>query len=542
MKKRWFVLLTAAALTVALAGCGASKKEDKSGTDEQYKVLRVGWSYEPSSMDPHRANEDAAYDALRMMVEGLVRNINGEAVPGIAKSWEVSDNNMEYTFHLRKSVFSDGSPVTARDFHYSILRLLDAAKGNEKADSAFIIKNAERYFKGECGPEEVGVEVKDDYTLKLTLAVPTFPIIFANWPFCPMKKDFVETKGELYGTEAEHQLTNGPFNLAIWEHDSRIVLKRNPNYWNADAVYLSEIVGIINASGDTAVDMMLVKELDLVELNSQDQVKILIDNGFASSSFTSAYQDLHINHRGKTKETGRFLQNTSFRKAVNYAIDREALVTTVYTTSIPAFRLTAPNETGKNGYFNEEYPYIGWPTKADPVKAKEYLEKALKELGVGAAQIPTFTMLCFDSQGGLMALQAVQDMLLKTLGIKTEIDPQPIPTMIAKVYGSDYDFWRGGVSLGQVDWLEEVVKSYYSTIGAPYNYQNKEFDALYDKAAAATSWNERKDIMLELEKHFCENVVDLILNWQQIYVVHDPKVKGMFMSTYLDYTFADIKD
>jgi oligopeptide transport system substrate-binding protein len=526
-------------LAASLVGCGGSQSAGKAGGP---KVLTVGWPYEPASMDPHRANEDAAYNALRMMVEGLVRNVKGQAAPGVAKSWDVSKDNMEYTFHLRKSVFSDGSPVTAADFQYSLMRLLDPAKGYEKADAAFIIKNAERYYKGECPASEVGIEVKGDYTLKLTLAVPTFPVVFADWPFAPMKKDFVEEKGAQYGTEAANLLTNGPFTLETWEHNSKLVLVKNPKYWNAGAIALSEIDALINAAGDTAVDMMLAHSLDLVELINIQQATALTDGGFLVDSYASNYQFLHVNHKGKTPATGRFLSNVNFRRAFNYAIDRSALVATVYTTSLPATRLTAANELGVKGSFNTEYPYEAWPASADVAKAKEFLDKALQELGATAKDIPTFTMLCYDSQSSLMALQAIQDMLRKNLGVVCVLDPQPLPSMIAKAYGSDYDFWKGGSSLGEVDWLSSVATAYYSNKGAPYNYADKQFDALYDKAAAATAWKDRKAAMFDLEKYFCDNVVDILLTWQQEYVVHDAKVSGLTMSTYLDYTFADVKN
>lgn len=528
--KRWFAVSLVFILAVALAGAETATT-----------VLRVGWPYEPASMDPHRANEDAAYDALRMMVEGLVRNVNGEAVPGIAESWEVSPDNMEYTFHLRKSCYSDGSPVTAKDFQYSFFRLLDPTKAFAKADSAFIIKNAEAYYKGKCKADDVGIEVKDDYTLKLTLAIPTFPIVFSDWPFCPLKKSFVEAKGATYGSEAANLLTNGPFTLKTWEHDSKLILVKNPNYWNAGSIALSEIHAFINATGDTAVDMMLAKQIDLAEFNNRNQVKVLQDKGFAVDSYASNYQFLHINHKGKNKDTGRFLSNVNFRRALSYAIDRQALVATVYTTSIPATRLTAPNEQGVKGKFNTEYPYSGFPATANPAKAKEYLALALKDLGLSASDIPTFTMLCYDSQGSLMALQAIQDMLKKTLGVNCVIDAQPIPSMIAKVYASDYDLWKGGVSLGEVDWLDAIAKSYLSSAGAPYNYKDATFDALYSKAAQATTWKARKDRMFDIEKYYCENVLDLLLNWQQVYVVYTPKLEGLYTTTYLDYTQASFK-
>lgn len=530
MKKRWQIALAVFALAAAVAGA--------AGPGSEGPVLRVGWPYEPASMDPHRANEDAAYNALRMMVECLVRNVNGEAIPGVAESWDVSPDNKEYTFHLRKSRFADGSPVTAKDFQYSLFRLLDGSKAFAKANSAFVIKNAEAYYKGKSKAEDVGIEVKNDYTLKLTLAVPTFPLVFSDWPFSPMNKSFVESKGTVYGSEAANLLTNGPFTLKTWDHDSKLVLVKNENYWDADSISLSRIEASINAAGDTAVDMMLAKQLDLVEFSNRNQVKVLQDKGLSVESYASNYQFMHINHKGKNEKTGRFLSNLNFRKALSYAIDRQALVATVYTTSTPSSRLTAPNERGVKGKFNVEYPYSGFPTAADPVKAKEFLALALKDLKLTAADIPTFTMLCFDSQSSLLALQAMQDMLKRNLGVTCEIDAQPIPSMIAKVYASDYDLWKGGSSLGKIDWLDDVAKSYISSAGAPYNYKDPAFDALYAKAAAATTWKDRKDRMFELEKNFCANVVDLLLNWQQIYVVHTPKLDGLNMATYLDYTYA----
>ncbi len=534
MMKRWLIILTVCALAVNLAG--AQGANDGSNT-----ILKVGWPYEPASMDPHRANEDAAYNALRMMVEGLVRNVNGEAVPGIAESWEVSADNKEYTFHLRKSRFSDGSPVTAKDFQYGFFRLLDSSKAFAKANSAFVIQNAEAYYKGKSKAEDVGIEVKNDHTLKLSLAVPTFPLVFSDWPFSPMSKAFVEAKGAVYGSEAANLLTNGPFTLKSWDHDSKLVLVKNENYWDARSISLTEIDAFINAAGDTAVDMMLARQLDLVELSNRNQVKTLTDKGFAVESYASNYQFLHVNHKGKNEKTGRFLSNANFRKALSYAIDRQALVSTVYTTSTPSTRLTAPNERGVKGRFNLEYPYTGFQVDDNPAKAREYLGLALKELGLGASDIPTFTMLCFDSQGSLMALQAIQDMLKKNLGVTCAIDAQPIPSMIAKVYASDYDLWKGGSSLGKIDWLDDIAKSYLSNAGAPYNYKNAAFDSLYQKASTATNWKERKDRMFDLEKYYCDNVVDLLLNWQQVYVVHNPKLGGMYMATYLDYSQADFK-
>lgn len=339
MKKKIALLLTAAMTLSMSTGAFAEEAE---------KVLTIGWPYESSTLDPARASDDASYRVVRLVTDALLRNVNNEAMPGAAESYEANEDNTEYIFHLREdNMFSDGTPITANDFAYSYERLLNPENANENATAGYAIKNGLAYNMGECEASELGIEVIDDYTLKLTLECPTYPLDFTVWSFAPVSQTLSDELGVAYGAEAENMLGNGPFVLTDWVHDSEMTLVKNENYWDADSINLDKIVIKINAKADTAVDMLLAGELDAADMDTMMQVNTLTDSGFSYVTNNSGIECLHINHAGLTEDAGLFLSNTNFRKALNYAIDRNALVAAAYTTDVPATRLIGVSEAGK---------------------------------------------------------------------------------------------------------------------------------------------------------------------------------------------------
>ena len=533
MKKKIAVLLTAA-MTMSMA-TGAFAEEAE-------KVLTIGWPYESSTLDPARASDDASYRVVRLVTDSLLRNVNNEAVPGAAESYETNEDNTEYIFHLREdNMFSDGTPITANDFAYSYERLLNPENANENATAGYAIKNGLAYNMGECDASELGIEVVDDYTLKLTLEYPTYPLDFTVWSFAPVSQEMSDEMGVAYGAEAENILGNGPFVLTEWVHDSEMILEKNENYWDADSINLDKIVIKINAKGDTAVDMLLAGELEVADMDTMMQVNTLTDSGFSYAINNAGVECLHINHAGLTEDAGLFLSNTNFRKALNYAIDRNALVAAAYTTDVPATRLVGVSEAGVESTFQEEYPYEGWTAAADAEKAQECLNLALEELGKTVEDIPTFSMLCYDSENNMIALNAIMDMWDKTLGVKCEIDAQPIQNMLQKMYTGEYDFWKGAITVSGADSLGYA--DYYVTDGGLFNYNNAEFDELQNTAKYATTWEARKDAIFAMEQYMCDDVVDLYLTWPQTYYVYDSSLTNVCVDiNAIDITYADIAE
>ena len=533
MKKRIAILMAAAMAMSVSTGVFAEEAE---------KVLTVGWPYEASTLDPARASDDASYRMVNLLVEPLLRNISNEAVAGAAERYEANEDNTEYTFYLREdNMFSDGTKITANDFAYSIQRVLDPEKANENANGLYVIKNGAAFNMGECEASELGIEVVDDYTLKLTLEYPAYPLDFTSREYSPVSQALSESADIAYGAEAENLLGNGPYVLTEWTHDSEMILEKNDNYWNADAVNLDKIVVKVNASGDTAVDMMLAGELDVADMGSMMQVDTLTASGFSSAINNAGVECLHINHAGLSDEAGLFLSNANFRKALNYALDRNALIMAAYTTDIPTTRLIGASEAGVEATFQEEYAYEGWTTAADAEKAQECLNLALEELGKTVEEIPTFSMLCFDSETNMIALNAVMDLWDKTLGVKCQIDAQPIQNMLQKMYTGEFDFWKGAITASGVDSIG--YGEYFVSDGGLFGYNNAEFDALYKDAKYATSWEARKDAIFAMETKLCEEAVDLFIAWPCTYYVYDSAIEGVTVNKdAIDFTFADIAE
>ncbi len=558
--KKLLALLLCVAMVLSLAACAGAKDDQPADNDSNAetpadndnnnpssdgdsageKVLTVGWPYDPASLDPARASLDSDYRVLVATNEPLLRNAGGEVQPGSAESYEASDDLTEYTFHLRRSnVYSDGTPITAADFAYGLQRLLNPDEAYDQAVIGFLIKNGEAYYNGECAVEDLGIEVVDEYTLKLTTEYPAYPQNFCRWEFSPINQAKAEELGIEYGADATKVLTNGPFTATSWVRDSEIVLEKNPNYWNADAIKLDKVVLKINATGDTAVDMMMTGELDVAGVTTKVQADTLLDSGFTYEIQTNGVQCVHVNHAGNTPETGLFLSNVNFRKALSAAIDRDAMVATAYTTDIPATRMVMPNEQGKEGLFGEEYPFEGWSTSADPEKAQEYLALALEELGKTADEIPTFSILCMDSSSNMVAMNAIMDMWSQTLGIQCEIDAQPIQNMLQKMLDGEFDFWKGGIEIGAVD-SSGLFENYLSTT-TNYGYYSDEYDALYNAVLNATTWEARKDAMFELEQFFFEEMIDLGVTWISSYYVYSADVTGLQMdNSGINFVYADV--
>jgi oligopeptide transport system substrate-binding protein len=570
MTRRSISLLLAAFMIIALiAGCDSKQptptptptpSDKPSGTSQTpssapseapqdvFKSVRIGVSYDPNTFDPAELNLDSSYAAAYIIYEALLRDVNGTVGPGLAETWEHNADMTEWTFRLRDSKYSDGTPITAEDIRYAIMRTLDPAAGHGNAAGLLTLKNANEYFEGTASAEDVGVKVLDAKTLKLTYANPVFEYEFTSFSYAPLKKDFVEPLGIEYGSSADKVICSGPFTLKEWVADSSFTLVKNENYWDAASIEMDEIKFLIGGSGnDTAVDMMLTDELDITYFTTMNQVNSLADAGFSYQSITSSYRCLNLNHQGASEAMKPFMNNVNFRKAINLAIDREALCASVLTTDTPAYRLTAPSEKGVEKAFNEEYPYQAWPTRADPTEAKRYLQIALDEFGKTVADVPPLVLLCFESQSSVTILSAVQDMLRNNLGLESEISSQTIGNMIAMAFGGEYDLWLGGNATTVPDWHVGFAQSYHSTgyAGAPglRGYNKPEFDTLYNKVSSSTDYKARKDALFELEKFMCEDVFNIIVSWTNTYYVHNPDITNVYYRANGDpyYAFLDIK-
>lgn len=238
--------------------------------DKPEKVLNVDITSDIPTMDPSKATDVSSFTVMNNTMEGLTRiDKDGKVEPGVAESWEVSEDGLTWTFKLRKdSKWSNGDPVTAKDFEYSWKRTLNPETASEYGYIMDDIVGAKE--AADKGSDGVGVKAVDDYTLevKLNRKVSYFPELVSFQVFFPQNQKFVESQGEKYGTTADAQLYNGPFTLTSWKTEDQYAMTKNPDYWNKDIVKLDTINTKVVKETSASVNLYEDGQIDRCLLDS----------------------------------------------------------------------------------------------------------------------------------------------------------------------------------------------------------------------------------------------------------------------------------
>ena len=211
MKKKVTGLFLAAAMTMGIAVAANAGEA----------VFCYSVVTEPTTLDPDKANSIGDNEVIHACQESLVRNTAGEITPGIAESWEVSDDGLTYTFHLRETYWSDGVQVTANDFVYGLQRLMNPETASEYAFIGEYIKNGYAVETGEMDPSELGVKAIDDMTLEITLEAPTayfLSMMGSSAQYSPVRQDIAEQYGTDFAATADKNVYCGPFILSSSEN------------------------------------------------------------------------------------------------------------------------------------------------------------------------------------------------------------------------------------------------------------------------------------------------------------------------------------
>ncbi len=463
--------------------------------------LAFAMTVDAPSLDQQKASSSASFSVGRGIYEGLVRLENGVTpMPGIAESWEISDDGMKVTFHLRDAKWSDGSPITAHDFEFGLKRLLDPETATPYAFQGYIVKGALAYNEGKGSRDDVGVKAIDDKTLEYTLeySAPYFIPMVYNMQYYPVKEEFVKAQGEKFAQEPENMLYNGPFVLKEWKHEEYLLLEKNPNYWNADAIYLNTVkIYVVPGGTNTALDMYNDGQLSYVDIPSTAWVDFKDDPNVQLFA-DGAVDWLSIKHDNADEP---WLANQNFRMALNYAVDREDYCLLASNgLLLPGTRLVLPDVSGVNKPYYEEYPIEGMPTTADPAKAKEYLDKALAELNLTDPKQITVTLLTTDSAGSKLQAEILQDMFITNLGINFEIQLVTYAEKLKQDQGSNYSLVFKGWMPDYDDPMTYLELFQTGNGEASLHWFNKEYDDKVEAARHEGDPTKRMQLMADAEK------------------------------------------
>ncbi|HOY61774.1 MAG: Periplasmic oligopeptide-binding protein precursor [bacterium ADurb.Bin236] len=291
----------------------------------QEQVFHFNLSAEPETLDPGLMTGSVEFTISTQIFEGLVQYDPDtlEPIPGMAESWEVNDEHTEFVFHLRRNAkWTNGDPVTAGDFVYSWKRVLEPETTAEYAYQLFYIKNAKKYYDKEISDfSQVGLKAVDDFTLKVTLDSPThfWLDLLAFHTLMPVNKKCVEKFNDKW-TRPENIVTNGPFKLTEWKPKSKLVMTKNPGYYDAANVRLSKLVAYSVEDNITAVSMFEAGQsywVNTIPLPYAE--KYMNDPQAKKTDFLAVY----YYRFNTTKEP---LNDPRVRRALNLAINKDELV------------------------------------------------------------------------------------------------------------------------------------------------------------------------------------------------------------------------
>ncbi len=229
-------------------------------------VLRIGSPGDPLTLDPHRYTLNVEEHILKDLFLGLTTmDESGAIVPGSAESWDVSEDGLEWTFHLRENSWSDGRPVVAEDFVYSLRRLLDPETAAPLAYFLYVIENAQDVNAGSAPPEDLGVSALDDSTLLIKLEKP-FPYLPERlfYPIAnPVPRHVIDEAGSEW-IKPKNWVSNGAYSLHDWKPQQAVVMKRNPGFYDAENVSIEQVEYVPVADALASFHRYLADELDIV--------------------------------------------------------------------------------------------------------------------------------------------------------------------------------------------------------------------------------------------------------------------------------------
>ncbi len=453
MYDRAMTSLTLVATTCAIVFCGCSGQRGggSAGPDRSVPggdILRVGNGAEPEGLDPHVVTGVPEHHILLTLFEGLVRMDPKtlEPTPGVAETWEVSADGLVYTFHLRKGgKWSNGDPLTSKDFAYAWRRCLTPSLAAEYAYMLFPMKNAKAYNDGTITDfAQVGCEFPDDYTVQVTLENPTpyFYSLQCHYTWFPVHQKSIEASGPMDDrgskwTRPGNLVGNGPYLLTRWAPNSVIEVRPNPNYWDAAGVKNSGVDFHPVNEEQTEERMFRAGELDVTENLSPAKVPDYRKNHpelLRTDDWIGAYF-----YRVNTKRPP--LNDKRVRQALAMAIDRETICSKIMTAGEkPAYFLTPPGTAGYTS--TAKLPF-------DPAKAKQLLAEAGFPDGKG---FPKLDILYNTAERHQTIAEAVQQMWKTNLGVDITLRNEEWKVYLNSTSNEQMDF-----DLARAGWIGDVV-------------------------------------------------------------------------------------
>lgn len=545
-------LVAALLVGVMLVGCGGSSS---SGGKE----ITVDLGAEPPELNTFMTSTSVSGNVLRHVVEGLVTlDANDKAAPGMAKSWDVSEDKLTVTFHLREGAkWSNGEEVTAKDFVFAQEQLYDTRNGAPYGSTwaeRVVGAQALRSITGDNETETIGsdaeiqaakdtlgVKAIDDYTLEFKLTGPYdyFVDLMAFYSFAPINEKAYKEMGGLdkYAKEADAMVYNGPFKIESWAHESEMVLVKNEDYWNKDAVEAEKITFTMITDSNTRENEFRAGNVDVVGLTGL-QAKEMKSNLVEGSDLKS-YDDGSIWYL-EYNTSVKGLNNAKIRRALTLAIDAQAFIDSiVQNDSTVAYSFTPP--AIQQGTFNKAVADAGVGIGERNVEtAKALLAEGLAEENLTVADLKV-AMITDDTDVAKKNCEFVQEQLRANLGVEIQVEQMPHKQRIARMDAKDFAIVFAGWSLDYNDPMTYMDLWLTGGGNNHTNWSNAQYDKLIADAAMEGDTAKRTDLLIQAEKILMDECpIGIIYNRKQSYVVSS-KIKNVIRTASTDLDCRYVK-
>jgi oligopeptide transport system substrate-binding protein len=493
-------------------------------------------------------------------------------VPAAAESWESAPNaagekDMVWTFHLRpgmKWVDNTGAvvgDVKASDYVFAWKELLNPDNAAEYYAFAAIFKNAQAYYDYKSGKEgaakveweDVGVKALDDLTIQFELET-YLPYLLQYLKFevlSPVCEDFYNKVGaDAYGTAPDKMLYSGSFYMTEWVTDNVITMKRNSMWWDAGNVSLETIHFAKYSDANTKYNAFAGGEIDIIDITGE-QRSMFTGEGYDVISYVGGYSYYFqvntlpngpdANHPDASLSD---MRSKSLRKAISFALDRRQIIDTVHKNdNQPAQCFTLGISGVNTTEFSEAVVAANggslYPEHADAAKAKEYLAKALTELGyTDASQINVTLMTSEGSQNELLS-QVVQEQIRQVLGFEPKIEVLTITEARARRNKINYDMFMGGWGPDYNDPMTDL-DLWMTTNGNNHTgYSNPDYDALIESTKTETDPVKREKLFIQAEQIIAEDQFIIPVYWRhEDYVASEKIASGAVRRSFQGYFLA----
>ncbi len=535
-KKKVISILLAAVMTMSLGAMAIPVSAEEGG-----KQLSVEVGPDPETIDPAL---NSAVDGANMIIHTFECLLSvaedGTIAPGQAESWEVSDDGLVWTFHLRDGLkWSDGSDLTANDFVYSWKRVCDPETAAPYADT--VLNMVEGFDEAQAGDvDALNVVAEDDQTFVVTLSSPCtyFDSLAAFATLSPVQQATVEENGDSWAVNPETYISNGPFMVTEWVPGSYILTEKNPYYWNADAIKLDSIKWNLIEDSNAAYSAYQNGEVQFIKDVPTEEIPSLQDSDeFHIDSIIGTYY-ISLNDAIEP------FNDPLVRKALNLAIDRDYVAETLMQgTYTAASNFMGPGWIDTDGSqfidnANGGEPYMS--TEPDIEGALEALEEAGYPNGEG---LPVLTYSTNDAGYHKVVAEYLQQAWAE-IGITVEVEIVEWASFLPMRRAGDYEISRNGW-VGDYTDPSNMLNLFYSTNGNNSSfYDNPDYDAAIEISRTTVDPEERSAALHEAEDIMMADYACIPLAYYNDFWLENTNITGTWHSAYgfWYFMYADIEE